>query len=256
MTQADVGVTVIGKVARILDVLADRGEVSLTRLAAESRLAKTTVYRLCEDLGRAGMIDRGGIGIKLGDNMIRYGTSAADRMPLSAETVIPVMADLYSALTPGAVVAVHVSTATADDEVLCIARLAGMRSERAELGPQQGASAPWPAVAEGWVLRAFGPPQALTTPQRHRANEVRRQGYATQRYGGRGGRTGIGVAVPMRIQQTLTALTVDIAEAGGVDFRLIREVVQQSVRASSAASAAVRELPRSGSGVDTPGAAS
>lgn len=242
MTQADSGATVIDKVVRILDVLGERGELGLSRLAVESGLAKSTVYRLCADLDRLGLVKRGESGITLGNKLVDY----ADLASADAETsdaFMPVVADLYAAVASKTVVAVHVAVADTVDVVRCVAQLAGSDSHRTHLGPAAGERTDWRLVAEGWVIGAFWGSSSMSSAQRRRVDDVRRKGFATQRYDGRGGRTGIGVAVPIDALsgRSRAALAVDLGDPE-VDFRLIREVVQESIRASAAMNATYRPL--------------
>lgn len=247
MTQAASGTTVIGKVVRILDVLDGSGELGLSRLAAESGLAKSTVYRLCAELDRLGMVKRGEFGITLGDKLVDY----ADGAGVDAETTdtfMPVVADLYAALASKAVVAVHVAVADTGGAVRCVAQLAGSDSQRAQLGPARGDRTDWHLVAEGWVIEAFCGSSSMSPTQLRRADDVRRKGFAAQRYDGHGGRKGIGIAVPVDAPSgpARAALAVDLGDPD-IDFRLIREVVQASVRTSAAVNATYRRPRQSGS---------
>jgi len=174
---------------RILDLLASRGVLSLTELARELGIAKSTAHRICAILQERGWAVRDGDGrYALGVRALRLGSTSAD---------LPIVKGFRT---------VAAEFLTRHDETIALAVLDGSESlflaleetsQPIRLVTHVGSKTPAFASASGRVVLASHPPAAvaalfggrlLVTPTGRRLNgvaelqtildEVRERGYA------------------------------------------------------------------------------
>jgi DNA-binding IclR family transcriptional regulator len=227
--------TVLGKVAAILDALADGGVLGLSELARRSGIPKATVHRLCADLVAWGVVERAGDAFRLGPKLFELGARVPGRRQLR-EAALPFVEDLFVAT------GLTVHLAVLDGlEVVYVERLTGRRFEPA---PSAVADRlPLHCTASGKCLLAFGPPELLAAvvadglPARtdrsitdgaalaDELRRVRRDGTATEVGEVSAGHVAVGAPIFELGEGVAGALSIT-GEEGAVDLDAIRTLVR------------------------------
>jgi len=147
-------VSVIGRVALLLDCLAAGDSPGISELARRSGLAKTTVHRLVHELGSCGLVEVTGDGVRLGIRLFELGSSVPRQRSL-AEGALPFMRDLQQATGN----TVHLAVLDGAEVVyLQILRGSGTR----QLPSRVGGRMPAHATGVGKAILAFAPPQVVS----------------------------------------------------------------------------------------------
>lgn len=122
MTERDVS-SVVGRIAVILDAFgADTPEMGLNELARATKLPKTTVHRLANELVIHGFLERSGTRYLLGTRLFEVGQRVPSRR-LLREAALPFLEDVFVATNE----TVHLAVIDGL-EVTYVERLAGHRS--------------------------------------------------------------------------------------------------------------------------------
>ncbi|MGP4043820.1 IclR family transcriptional regulator [Streptomyces sp. 2A115] len=198
--------SVLGKVALILSAFRDNDfSLSLTELTSRTRIAKATVYRLCQELVEGELLEREGSNYRLGLQLYEIGLRAPRQRTLR-EAARPVLENLAQSLNN----AVTLSVPNAS-ELLCIENIGTHRNQaRASV---VGRHIQLHSTAAGKLTLAMLPDQyplsgvvplmrrhtpRTLTPARLREEliHIRDQGYATDIEEHRTGY--LAVAVPVR----------------------------------------------------------
>ncbi|MFG1687216.1 IclR family transcriptional regulator [Nonomuraea sp. NPDC049269] len=97
MTRNSAAGNMLDKAVSILDCYRpDGGSFRLTELSARTSLPKTTVFRLCADLVRLGLLEREADTYRLGGNLFELGSLVPRRHDLR-EAALPFLQDLFEA---------------------------------------------------------------------------------------------------------------------------------------------------------------
>ena len=145
--------SVLGKVRRILDTLADGGVLGLSELARRSGVAKPTVHRLCAELLDWGVVERAGDAFRLGPKLFELGGRVPGRRQFR-EAALPFVEDLLVATGH----TVHLAVLDGLD-VMYVERLTGRRFSPAPSAVTD--RLPLHCTATGKCLLAFGPAALL-----------------------------------------------------------------------------------------------
>ena len=234
--------SVVAKIRRILDALADGGVLGLSELARRSGLAKPTVHRLCAELVAWGVVERAGDAFRLGPKLFELGARVPGRRHLR-EAALPFVEDLFVATGH----TVHLAVLDGL-EVIYLERLTGRRFSPA---PSSVADRlPLHCTATGKCLLAFGPPELLDeviagglaartsrsiTDGEALASEldrVRRDGTATELGEVSDGHVAVGAPIFELGHRIAGALSVTGHE-GSVDLEQVRVLVRLTAGALS-----------------------
>ena len=192
MTAEPVPVSVVDRVARILDtVAASPRRIGLSALARESGVAKSSVHRICNELLEHGLLERAGDGWTLGAKLFELGQRVPARRRLR-DVTLPSLEDLYISTRR----TVHLA-ALEGDHVVYVEKLSG---RDAVVTPSEVAGhMPLHCTATGKCLLAFSPedtiervlaaplppftPRTITSPSvlRDELRTVRASGVALER---------------------------------------------------------------------------
>jgi IclR family transcriptional regulator, acetate operon repressor len=142
-------VTVVGRAALVLDCLAAGDSPGISELARRSGLAKTTVFRLVHELGRYGLVEDTGDGVRLGMRLFELGSSVPRQRSLT-EAALPFMRDLQQATGD----TVHLAVLDRA-EVVYLQILRGSGTRR--LPSRVGGRMPAHATGVGKAILAFSP---------------------------------------------------------------------------------------------------
>ncbi len=142
--------TVVGKVALVLETLADAGVAGVSELSRRTGLAKTTVHRTAKELHAVGFVERAGDGYRLGAKMFELGSRVPGRRHLR-DAALPFLEDLSRATNQ----TVHLAVLDGV-EVIYVERLVGARSS--EVPSSVAARLPLHCTATGKCILAFGEP--------------------------------------------------------------------------------------------------
>ncbi|MFJ5264872.1 IclR family transcriptional regulator [Streptomyces sp. NPDC088387] len=142
------------KAVSILDCFrAEAAEFRLTELAAGTGMAKTTVYRLCGDLVRLGLLERDADRYRLGGKLFELGSRVPRRHDLR-EAALPFLQDLFEATHE----TVHLGVREGH-EVVYVERIHGHDALR--LPSRIGGRLPLGCTGVGKALLAFSGPELL-----------------------------------------------------------------------------------------------
>lgn len=146
--------SVLGKVAKILDVMATSGgRIGLSELARGAGLSKATTYRLCQDLTRWGVVERTGDSFRLGSKLFELGQRVPTRRFLR-DAALPFLEDLFVATRQ----TIHLAVLEGD-HVLYVEKLDGRHSVPP---PSEVAGrVPLHCTATGKCLLAFSSPDLV-----------------------------------------------------------------------------------------------
>lgn len=185
------GSSVLAKAVTVLDALSELGVAGVSQLSRHTGLAKTTVYRIGNELAAVGLVERAGDGYRLAPKLFELGGRVPGRRHLR-DAALPFLEDLSRATGQTVHLAVLEGT-----EVLYVERLVGTRS--AEVPSAVADRFPLHCTATGKCLLAFGPSElaagilaepalpaltarSITDPARLRTEleQVRQRGVATE----------------------------------------------------------------------------
>lgn len=191
MVGQELPVSVLGKAAALVDVLAEWPESTAAELAELTGQPRSTVYRLLESLQLLGWVEHGSARgrFRLGMRLFRVGSTVAGRFD-ERRAAMPVMEQLHELTGDSIFLAVR-----REFEAVCIERLDGNRVQ--SLALRVGGSLPLHAGGVSRALLAFEPeelwseyvrgceldpftPKTITSADALFANlrRIRRQGYA------------------------------------------------------------------------------
>ncbi|MEV0391208.1 IclR family transcriptional regulator [Nonomuraea sp. NPDC050643] len=138
----------LDKAAAILDCYRpDGGAYRLTELSARTALPKTTVFRLCADLVRLGLLEREADTYRLGGKLFELGSLVPRRHDLR-EAALPFLQDLFEATRE----TVHLGIREGD-EVVYVERIHG--HDVLPLPSRVGGRLPLTCTGVGKALLAF-----------------------------------------------------------------------------------------------------
>ncbi|MFQ6144506.1 IclR family transcriptional regulator [Streptomyces seoulensis] len=136
------------KAVAVLDCFRpDGGRFRLTELVERTGLSKTTVFRLCADLVRLGLLEREAEAYRLGDKLFTWGALVPHRRDLR-EAALPFMQDLFEATHE----TVHLGVRE-KHEVVYVERIHGHEALR--LPSRIGGRLPLSCTGVGKALLAF-----------------------------------------------------------------------------------------------------
>lgn len=190
MAKQDGSIQVLNKAAGLLDLLAERGEMTVADIAEGLGEPRSSVYRLLASLESLDMIEPGvdRSTHRLGLHLLRLGSAVTARFD-ERQAALPAMEAIHA--TTGETVFLCVRRG---DEAVCIERLDGKRVQSLEL--RLGGSLPMHRGAAPRTLLAFSPDEAIDAyvaggslekggePRMSRRDllrdveEIREQGYA------------------------------------------------------------------------------
>ena len=114
----------VGIALDIVDALASARELTLSELARQVGVAKSTAHRTCAVLARRGFVDRTDRGYRLGVRLVEYGHLATERTVVGGEA-LPLLVELRNTLEETVQVGVP-----AGADVVYVERVEGQRALR------------------------------------------------------------------------------------------------------------------------------
>jgi DNA-binding IclR family transcriptional regulator len=232
--------SVVQKVALIVETLREYGSLSTIELARAAGLSKTTVRRHGLQLAEWGVLEHRNHRYSLGRRLAELGLMVTTSESLG-EQINPYAAELCATFRR----AVTVMTLQGD-QARCIVHVAGTQDDSACAGP--GTRAPVHATAAGKAILAFSPPgvfaevvsrplvrltpyticspQALALAMR----EARRTGFATMRQESRLGHASVAVPIHNRTGVLLGAMAMSVPLTGSDLTRYAKGLKAQAGR--------------------------
>ena len=139
----------VGIALDIIDALADVHELSLSELARQVGVAKSTAHRTCAVLARRGLVDRTARrGYRLGVRLVEYGHLATERTAVG-DQALPLLVDLRNTLEETVQIGVPDGA-----DVVYVERVEGQRALRYSTNARRS---PLHRSSAGKVLAAFNP---------------------------------------------------------------------------------------------------
>lgn len=155
MAKQDGSIQVLNKAAGVLDLLADRGEMTVADIAESLGEPRSSVYRLLASLESIDMIEPGvdRSTHRLGLHLLRLGSAVTARFD-ERQAALPAMESIHAATGETVFLCVR-----RGDEAVCIERLDGKRVQSLEL--RLGGSLPMHRGAAPRTLLAFSPDEVI-----------------------------------------------------------------------------------------------
>jgi len=145
--------SVIDKVRCLVETLGVHGPLGLTALARESKISKTTVYRLCSELVEWGVVNRVDGQYQLGRRMAELGEMAPTAATL-AEVGHPYLAELFAIFRT----TMNLTVPHGRRSVRCVDKIWAPGQDASQwMGV--GSRAPMHCTASGKAMLAFSPPE-------------------------------------------------------------------------------------------------